>query len=150
MTTTFYPGELADIYLYAKDDDEVAIAVTVNQIEILAPNRSVLSAHGLVLNLDNKDNPQNFVVLFFCGAEQIVLMKIVNGVATTLITSQSTSGYSSGSNKGEFIVYKDVNTYTVFYVISGRYFRVGSAVVNDESIINNTRHECSGELGCGG
>ena len=43
MTTTFYPGELADIYLYTKDDGGTAIAATVNQLEILAPDRSVIT-----------------------------------------------------------------------------------------------------------
>ena len=43
MTTNFYPGELADIYLYVKDSDSVAFDPdTIDQLEILDSNRSII------------------------------------------------------------------------------------------------------------
>jgi hypothetical protein len=42
--TTFFPGELADIYLYVKDADGVTFDPdSIDQLEILAPDRSVIA-----------------------------------------------------------------------------------------------------------
>jgi hypothetical protein len=84
---------------------------------------------GLVLNLDNASNPQNFVIAYHDGTN-IVLEKNVNGTYTTLINTAAT--YSAGATLK--VIRKD-NVYKLVY--NG--VQIGSdQTISDVSIVDNT------------
>ena len=52
--TTFYPGELADIYLYVKDANGVAFdPTTVDSLDILDPSRTSILEAAITTGWEN-------------------------------------------------------------------------------------------------
>jgi hypothetical protein len=85
---------------------------------------------GVALNVDSATDPQNMVLAIY-NEYTLQLIKMVNGVYTTLI-SESVNKVSGA----ELRAIKDGTTYRVYYNNT----LIGTAIISDASIINNTRH----------
>lgn len=86
---------------------------------------------GIVVNLDNATNPQNFVIAYHDGINAH-LEKCVNGTYTSLINAAAT--YAAGA---VIKITRDSSGYSLFY--NGT--QVGTTQnITDTSIINNTIH----------
>lgn len=86
---------------------------------------------GVILNLDDKDNPANFVIGIQTGLNQASLIKCVGGVYTTVLNVAST--FTVGARLD---VRKFGTNYHVFYNKTS----IGSATISDAGIISNTIH----------
>jgi hypothetical protein len=86
---------------------------------------------GMVLNLDDKDTPANFVIAYHDGTNAR-LEKCVAGVYTTVITA--VAAYAAGAN---LVVVKDGTSYALYY----NNLQVGAtSTISDAGIISNTLH----------
>jgi hypothetical protein len=110
---------------------ETSTADVVAQIEL----DTVVSETqaGIVLNLDDKDNPQNFVVAHLNRADNTCkLEKCVAGVYTSVISAAA--AYSAGKS---LVVVKDGTSYSLYYNDA----QVGATqTVSDAGIVDNTLH----------
>ncbi|HLE48844.1 MAG TPA: DUF2341 domain-containing protein [Patescibacteria group bacterium] len=96
---------------------------------------------GFVLRLDNKDNPQNFLLAYVDGYGannwgKVTLLKYVNGTYTQLFSSDL---YPAGAMYTAGKILKVVMNGSLVQVYYDNYL-VNSATVSDSSIINNTIH----------
>jgi hypothetical protein len=88
-------------------------------------------ASGMVLNLDDVDNPQNFVLAYHNGT-RAKLVKCVAGTNTTVI--EAVTAYAAGAN---LVVVKDGTSYALYYNNA----QVGAtSTISDAGIISNTLH----------
>jgi hypothetical protein len=90
---------------------------------------------GLVLCLDNPDDPKNFIVAYISyefGTNNFIWVeKCVNGTYTTIVPRTTITGTNA-----TMVLSKSGNRVSVSYNGVNR----GSAIVNDAGIINNTYH----------
>ncbi len=104
---------------------------TVNKVVSTDVTLTPGTQAGVVLNLDNADNPQNFVIAYHDGTNAY-LEKNVNGTYTSLINTAAT--YVEGA---EIKVLKKDNVYKLVY--NG--IQIGSdQTISDASIVDNTLH----------
>lgn len=91
---------------------------------------------GVALNWDSRSNPQNGVIGYITGNNQVRLEKCVAGIWTTLIAL----GVTYGSGKVIRIV-KSGTSYSLYYGTAGSEVQVGTTqTISDAGIINNTLH----------
>jgi hypothetical protein len=100
-------------------------------IEVVIPSMIYGTQAGLVLNIDDANNPQNFVIAYQ-DRSNVRLEKCVGGVYTTLINTAAAL-----TSTGRLIVSKDGTQYRVYYndVLIG-----SEQTISDIGIVNNTLH----------
>lgn len=114
--------------LFSVRDCGLTHATTKASISIVSSLRA-----GVVANLDDADNPQNFVMAVHDGANAY-LIKCVDGTYTTLINIAA--AYSAGATI-EIRRLANTNTYQLWYDGS----QVGTdQAISDEGIVSNTLH----------
>jgi len=115
--------------------DELFSSVQVSTADVvISAELDVVTAYtqaGLVLNLDDKDSPANFVIAYHDGT-MVYLEKCVAGTYTTV---QSTVvAYAAGAT---LVVIKDGTSYSVYYNNA----QVGTTrTIADAGIVDNTLH----------
>lgn len=132
-------GWLDNAGMWALDDTSLLAVTpeTVADVTLRAGLRvSLYHQIGLQMNIDDPDNPQNFVrayiYWYFAGIVICYLWKCVDGTFTKLI--EGTANYVAGA---ELRLVKSGTTYQMFYNNA----QVGTdTTISDGSIINNTRH----------
>lgn len=83
---------------------------------------------GVVFNLDNPDNPQNYVAIYKRPGATWVMVKVVNGTPTAISTSGTTSTVGFVKKLGDvFFLYDGIGS-----------VNASAKLVNDESIASNT------------
>jgi len=111
------------------DVDDAATSDVYAQVELDTVVANTLA--GLVLNLDDKDMPANFVIAYHDGTNA-VLEKCVAGTYTTVINAVVT--YAAGAN---LVVVKEGTSYSLFYNNA----KIGAtSTIGDAGIISNTKH----------
>ncbi len=134
--STFYADDVSAKALTLNtlftDVDDGATSDIVAQVELDAVTDGFQA--GIVLNLDDKDSPANFVIAYIDleGGDTADLVKYVAGVPTSVISASIT--YAAGAT---LVVVKDGTSYALFYNNS----KVGStSTISDAGIISNTAH----------
>lgn len=116
---------------------ELMSSVETSTADVVASIEVDYASHpyqcGMVLNLDNKDNPQNFVLAIYdrsYGGPR--LLKCVAGVYTYVISAYV--AYAAGAN---LVVVKEGTSYSLYYNNA----QVGTTqTISDAGIISNTLH----------
>lgn len=109
---------------------EVATADVIASVELDA--YTVYHGLGLALNVDDVDDPQNFVLAYFDGSNRWFLTKYVAGVPTDVI--EVIAGLAIG---GQLVVVKDGTSYSMYYNNA----QIGTTqTIADAGIVNNTIH----------
>lgn len=92
---------------------------------------------GILMNIDDPANPQNYVAIFLTGANNGVwVSKVVNGTPGASQVAALAAAYSAGAT---LEVRKTGTNYKVYY--NGSQIDGGSGLtISDASIINNTYH----------
>jgi len=113
--------------LFASVDDAATSDVVISADVTLTADTQV----GIVMNLDDESNPQNFVIAYHDGTNA-KLEKCVAGTYTTVISAAAT--YSASAT---LVVIKDGNDYSLYYNND----KIGStSTISDVGIVSNTKH----------
>jgi len=113
--------------LFTDVDDAATSDVVISTDVTLASSTPA----GVVMNLDDESNPQNFVIAYHDGTNA-KLEKCVAGTYTTVISAAA--AYVAGAT---LVVIKDGNDYSLYYNND----KIGStSTISDAGIVSNTKH----------
>lgn len=120
--------------LYAYIPPTVANATVASDWTYAAQN---VAPAGILMNIDNPANPQNYVAIFLTGANNAVwVSKVVNGAPGASQVASIAATYVAGAT---LQVVKVADNYKIYY--NGVQIGTGGGyTISDASIVNNTYH----------